>query len=98
MSEEDFQRAYKFFAKDTEKKVRKINSEIDVKLNAVNRDIERFNRKHNPDFSKSFNRIYGTHAQILNEKMKLRSKFKVVHEKRDDIERMRNKARKIRKY
>ncbi|MCQ2972171.1 MAG: hypothetical protein MJ209_02620 [archaeon] len=98
MSEEDFKKAYDFFSKDTEKNIRKMNSIIDAKLKAVDKELNDYPRKNGRDFSESFNSIFKVQMQTLNERAKLRGKFKYSPSKRDDIARMREKARKLRKY
>lgn len=98
MSEEDFKKAYDFFSKDTERNMKKMNSLIDSKLRGVDREIDNYQKRNSRDFTKSFNNLFKIQLETINERSKLRSKFKYTPPKNEDIARMREKARKLRKY
>lgn len=78
--------------------MKKMNSLIDAKLKGVNRDIDNYHKRNRRDFSKSFDNLFKIQLETINERSKLRSKFKYTPPKNDAIVRMRDKARKLRKY
>lgn len=81
--EDEFERAYTFFARKTKKKVRNVEYHINYHIKELDNKTEKFHKIHTKD---------------LNDKINLRYKHKMTQISSESIKMFRKKLRKIRGY